>query len=188
MEKLTIARIKLKGERFEIVVHLDKALEFKQGKPVDIKEILETDHIFKDHKKGLIHSTQDLINAFGTDSIEDIAARILKDGELVLPESYRAAEREARLKQLIDWLSKNAINPKTSLPYSPELIRSALEKAKIKIDLTQDFQTQVKQAIDRLTEIIPIKIEHKKFECQIPAIYTGKVYSCLLYTSPSPRD
>ena len=53
---LNLGRIKKEGENFEIVVDPDLAIEFKDGKEVDIREVLKSEEVFSDAKKGLLCS------------------------------------------------------------------------------------------------------------------------------------
>ena len=52
VDKAVIAKIKKKGETFEVLVDCDKALDFKEGKAT-LDEALATEEVFKDSKKGL---------------------------------------------------------------------------------------------------------------------------------------
>src|SRR5271157_215859 len=114
----TTARIKKAGKNFEIVVDLDEALKFKKG--LSSSPGAESDKIFKDLKKGLAASQEDLKAAFGTADSQQIINRIVKEGEILTTQEYRDEEREKKIKQVVDFLSRNAIDPKTGNPHTSE--------------------------------------------------------------------
>lgn len=174
----TIARIKKAGKNFEILVDLDKALELKKTGEGNVGEILETDSVFYDSKKGLKASNEDLEKAFGNSNINEVAEQIIKRGEIQLPQEYRDKSIEERKKKIIDFFVRNAVDPKTGNPYTPDVISSALDDAGVSID-NKPIEQQVKKITEALQKIIPIKIEMKKLKIVIPAVYTGKVYGML---------
>jgi ribosome maturation protein SDO1 len=172
----TTARIKQKGKHFEIIVDLDEALKFKKGQSSCIEA--EGSGIFTDVKKGNLASANDLREAFGTTDISEIAKKIVKDGEILTTQEYRNEEQEKKLKQIIDFLSRNTINPQTGIPHSPERIQRALEEAHVNIKNTA-IDSQIKDILAEVSKIIPIRFETKKIKIKIPAIHTGKVYSII---------
>lgn len=172
----TIARIKQAGKNFEIIVDLDDALKFKRGELQSIEA--EGDAIFTDSKKGQVASNSDLNESFKTTNTEEIVAKIVKNGEVQLTQEHRSAEQEKKIKQVIDFLSSNAIDPQTKNPHTPERIRSALEQAHINIK-NSPIDTQINDIIDALSKVIPIKIETKKVKITIPATHTGQAYGVI---------
>ena len=169
------ARIKVKGKNYEIRVNLEKALEFKKGKNVLPQEFMDAPIIFSDIKKGLKISTKELTDAFGTSEPFAIAQKIVKDGELQLPVEYKHKEQETKRKQVVDWISKNAVDPSSGRPHTPTRIEDALNKAGVNIT-NQPVDEQIQKIIEQIRPIIPIKIENKRLRVMVPSIYTGKVY------------
>jgi len=171
----TLARAKINNKEFEIMVDLDSAIEFKKKGEGDIHSILEVDTIFKDSKKGFHASEDDLEAAFGTSDIYEAAEKIIKQGEIQLPQEYKEKEREGKIKQVVDFLVTNAIDAQTGRPFTPERIESAMKEAGVNIK-NKPIDTQIKEITEQLAPIIPIKIETKKLILTIPAQYTGKAY------------
>lgn len=169
----TIARIKQKGKHFEIIVDLEKAIAFRKSS-VD-NGFLEMDRVFIDSKKGLAAPTIELKNAFGTDDIYEISQKIVKAGEVMLNQDYRDDEREKKIKQVVDFIAKNAVDPRTKMPHTPERIKSALEQAHINIK-NVPVENQIQDIVAELSKILPIKITMRKVIITVPAIHTGKVY------------
>ena len=121
----TTARIKQKGEPFEIFVEMEDALKFKKGQIASIES--EDGRVYKDIKKGDVASVKDLENAFGTSDPWEIAKKIVKDGEVLVTQEFRDEEREKRVKQVVDFLSRNTINPQTGNPHTPQRIESCVK-------------------------------------------------------------
>jgi ribosome maturation protein SDO1 len=173
----TTARIKKAGKNFEIIVDLEKAVKFRKGETKSV-DFLEIDKIFSDSKKGFAASESDMKGSFGTNDVYEIAGRIVKEGEVLLTQDYRDEEKEKKEKQVIDFLSKNAVDPKTGNPHTPERIKSALEQAHVDIK-NSPIDKQINEIIQKISSILPIKIAVKKVIVTIPAIHTGKAYGII---------
>lgn len=173
MGERTTARINKEGKHFEILVDADDALKFKKGEDPNIEA--EGDMVFRDSKKGEKASETELEDAFGTSETNEIAQKIVKDGELLLTQEQRDAERDKKLKRAVDFLSKNAVDPRSGNPHSPERIKSALDEAHINLK-SSPIETQINDILKELNKIIPIKVETRKVKITIPAMYAGKAY------------
>jgi ribosome maturation protein SDO1 len=173
----TIARIKQHGKNFEIIVDLERALKFKRNQSNFI-DFLEIDRVFTDSKKGLVAASKDLRDFFGTDDINEISSQIVKKGEILLTQEYRDEEREKKIKQIVDFLSRNAIDPRTGNPHTPERIKTALEQAHINIK-NVPIENQIKDIITELEKVLPIKFDMKKVRVIVPSNYTGKIYGLI---------
>jgi ribosome maturation protein SDO1 len=172
-----IARIKKNGKHFEILVDMDLALKFKKGEG-EVSQFLEIDRVFLDSKKGDVPSKEDILEAFGTEDIYKIAEKIVKEGEIQVTQEHRSEEQEAKIKQVVDFLSRNAIDPQTGNPLTSERIKNSLNEARINIK-NVPVENQIQDIVEHLSKILPIKIETKKIELVVPAIYTGKAYGIL---------
>jgi ribosome maturation protein SDO1 len=172
----TTARIKQKGKHFEIIVDLDEAIKFKKGQSSWIES--GDDRIYSDIKKGNVASASDLKEAFGTTDVSEIVKKIVKDGEVLTTQNYRDEEKDKREKQVIDFLSRNSVNPQTGKPHTPDRIKSALEESHVNIK-NAPIDSQINGILEEISKIIPIKIETKKIKIKIPAIHTGKAYSII---------
>jgi len=176
--KDTLARIKLKGKNYEILVDVDSALKFKKGETIDISSIIRIDRVYHDSKKGEQASEKDLLDAFGTTEIEKIAEKIIKQGEIQLPAEYREKQRDDKLKQIIDFLVKNAVDAQLNKPYTEDRIKNILSEAGINIE-NKPVSEQISKIIEKISKIAPIKIETKKIKIIVPAIHTGKIYNVI---------
>ncbi len=172
----TTARIKKAGKNFEIMVDMDNALAFKKGEGSE--NFLEVDRIFSDAKKGEAASSSDLKEAFKTEDINEIAGRIVKEGEILVSQEHRSDEQEKKIKQVVDFLATNATNPQTNNPHTPERIKSAMQEAHVNVK-NVPIENQIKEIIEQLSKVIPIKIETKKVKIIIAAVYTGQAYGVI---------
>lgn len=176
------ARIKLKGKSFEIIVDCDKAVAFKKQTNADagmLRDVLAIDSVYGDYKKGFKTSTADLKDAFNSEDIYQIASRIIKEGEILLPQEYRDKVREQKMKQVVDFLARNCIDPRTNAPYTSQRIESALKQAGARIDENKNADEQALRVIKEIESIIPIRIETKKIKLIIPAVHIAKIYNLI---------
>jgi ribosome maturation protein SDO1 len=172
----TIARINKNGLHFEILVDMNDALKFKKGES-DFFD-LAIDKIFIDIKKGNVASNDDLEIAFKTTDPLEIGKIIVKQGEVLVDQEHRSEEKEKQIKQVVDFLSRNAIDPQSGNPISSERIRSALDEAHVNVK-NIPVENQIQNILEQIGKIIPIKIETKKVKIHIPALQTGKVYGII---------
>lgn len=171
-----VARIKIKGKHYETHVNLEEALKVKAGKG-DMLSALESNAVFYDVKKGNIASKADLLDAFGTDNIHEVAKKIILSGEVQKTQDFRDAEKDAKIKQVINLIMKNAVD-QHGRPYTEERIKRAVEEVHYNFD-NKPAEQQVTPLIEKLKTVIPIKMETKKIKLTIPAQYTGQVYGLL---------
>jgi ribosome maturation protein SDO1 len=174
----TTARITKNGRHFEIIVDMEKALKARKGENVTANEFLEIDKVFNDSKKGMVASEAEVENAFGTNDIYKVALDIIKKGEVLTTQDYRDEEREKKIKQVVDFLSKNAIDSQSGRPHTAERIKNALEQAHVNIK-NMPIEAQIKDIVQQISSIIPIKIATKKVKVVIPAIHTGRAYGVI---------
>jgi len=177
-KNFVVARIKSHGKHFEILVAADKAYAFKKtGKGV-ITNIMDSPGIFSDIKKGIKVKDSELEECFGTVDVYKIAEKIIKDGELQVPLSYKEKERDMKYKQIVDWLVSSCSNPQ-GIPYTPEKIKSAIEQVGAKIDETKPSEEQAVAILKIIQKIMPIKVATKRLAVKIPSQFAAKLYGYL---------
>jgi len=174
----TVAKYRSGSKHFEVVVDLDLAMKIKKGESEDIGNALLMNDIFYNSKEGSKASQEDLQEAFQTTDVNEVALKIVKKGNIEVAQEYRDAEQEARKKQVIDWYVRNAVDSKSGRPFTPEIISSALDQAGVNIS-NKPVDQQISVISEALNKILPIKIETKKLNITVPAMYTGKIYGLL---------
>jgi ribosome maturation protein SDO1 len=178
-EKFTVARLTRENEHFEILVKPNKALDYRNGKIPGISEVLAADVIFSDANKGTKVSEEAMKKAFKTIDPLKIADEIIKKGTLQLTTDQRRKMVEDKRKQVIDFISRQAVDPKTNLPHPPMRIENALEQIRYPIDPYKSVDEQAKDIIKLLRPILPLKVEQVKVAVKIPAQYSTRAYGTI---------
>lgn len=176
VDESKIAKLKTHGQNFEILIDTNKALEFKQGVQIDMRDILAVPTVFADAKKGEEASTNAMRSIFKTEDPLEVAKIIIQKGEIPLTTEYKNKLRETKKKQIINLIHRNAVDPKTHLPHPPARIEAALEEAKVRVDEFADVNKQMQDALKKIRPILPIKFEIKEIAIKIPADYASKSY------------
>jgi len=177
--KVTIVRFSVEGEKFEILVKPDPALEFKIGKRKEISGVLISDEIYSDSNKGTRASTEKLMKAFKTTDANAIATMMLQKGELNLTTDQRRKMVSEKRKQIVDFISKSYVDPRSHLPHPPLRIEQAMDDARVSIDPFRNTDEQIKEIIEQLRSIIPLKSENMLLEILVPAQFAAQSYSVL---------
>ncbi len=183
-----IARIKKEGEVFEVLVDCDKALDYRDGKIEDLSEVLATPNIYKDVKQGEKASENEMKKLFKTESEKEVAQIIVKEGEIQLTADHKNRLREVKLKQIVTFIHRNAVDAKTGLPHPVQRIESAMQEAKVRIDEFKPVEMQVQEVITKLRPLLPIKVEVREIEVQIPSQYAGSAYGSVKRLGKILRD
>ena len=173
--QFNLARLKKNGEIFEIVVEPSLAIEFKEDKDIDVRNILKSEKIFSDAKKGLLASEHKLKEIFDSEEILVVAKIILKEGEIQLTSEYRQGIIETKKKQIIEMINKNSVDPGTGLPHPVTRIENAFTEAKIHINEFKSAKEQLEDIIKQIRPILPLNFEVKEIEIKIPREHAGKV-------------
>ncbi|MFX1319053.1 MAG: ribosome assembly factor SBDS [Promethearchaeota archaeon] len=171
-----IARLDTHGHRFELIVDPKLAWNFKQGKEVDVREILQGETVFEDALRSKKAPLETLEDAFGTTDGLEVARIILKKGSLHLTTEQRREMVEKRRRQVIDIIVRNSINPKTGLPHPPTRIESAMHEAHVIIDSTRTAEDQARDVVKALQPIIPIRMEIQQIAIKVPPDFAPKAY------------
>jgi ribosome maturation protein SDO1 len=178
-EKFTIARYTKDNEHFEVLVKPQKALDYRNGKIAGITEALAAETIFADANKGTRVKEEDLKKAFGTTDPLKIADFIIKKGQLQLTTEQRRKMVDDKRKQIIDYISRQAVDPKTNLPHPPMRIENAMEQIRYPIDPYKSVEEQARDIIKLLRPILPLKVEQVSVGTHIPAQYAQRAYGSM---------
>jgi len=179
MADTTVARFSFEGEKFEILVKPDPALEYKLGKKKDISSILVSDEIYTDSGKGTKPSTEKLLKAFKTEDLTEIAQIIMQKGDLNLTTDQRRKMIDDKRKQIVEFIVKTYVDPRTHLPHPPLRVEQAMKDGRVSIDPQKNVEEQVKEIVEKLRSIIALKSENLNLEITIPAQYASQSYAVL---------
>ncbi|HLB68416.1 MAG TPA: ribosome assembly factor SBDS [Thermoplasmata archaeon] len=175
-KEYVIARIERSGERFEVIVKPEAVQKLRDGKEVNVLENLAIDEIFRDARKGSKASEEKMEEFFGTTEPVQVAREIIKRGEIQLTTEQRREMQEAKRRQVIHYIAANAINPQTGTPHPPQRIENAMEEAKVHVDPFKPVQEQVKDVLDALRPLIPIRFEKARIAVRLTAEDSAKCY------------
>lgn len=177
--KVTIVRWMIEGNRFEILVKPDPALDYRMGRRNDLANVLVSDEIYSDANKGSRVSSDRLFRYFKSNDPGEVARQILLNGELSLTTEQRRKMVEEKKRQIVDYISKSFVDPKTHLPHPPLRIQSAMDDVRISIDPFKRAEDQVKSIIDALRKVLPLKSEILKLTVIIPASHSAQGYNAV---------
>ena len=179
MTDVTLVRYSFEGEKFEIMVKPDPALDYKLGKKKDISAVLVSDEIYTDSGKGTRPSTEKLFRAFKTEDPTEIAEIIMQKGDLNLTTDQRRKMMEDKKKQIVTYIAKTYVDPKTHLPHPPLRVEQAMKDARVSVDPQKSVDEQVKDIVEELRSIIALKTESLQLEIIIPAQFASQSYAVL---------
>lgn len=178
-DKYTVARMTKDNEHFEVLVKPQKALDYRMGKTAAITEVLAAETIFSDANKGTKASEENLRKAFGTTDSLKIAETILTKGTLQLTTEQRRKMIEDKRKQIVDFIARQSVDPKTNLPHPPTRIENAMEQIRYSLDPFKPVEEQAKEIIKALRIILPLKMEQVSLSVSIPATHSAKAYGSI---------
>ena len=179
MANFTLVKYSFEGEKFEIMVKPDPALDYKLGKKKDISAVLVSDEIYTDSGKGTRPSSEKLLKVFSTEDQTEIAQIIMEKGDLNLTTDQRRKMVEDKRKQIVTFIAKTYVDPKTHLPHPPLRIEQAMADGRVSIDPHKNIDDQVKDIVEKLRSIIALKSESLQLEIIIPAQFASQSYAVL---------
>ena len=177
--KFTIIRLNLEGDKFELIVKPDPALEYRLGKRTDLSSVLVSDEVYSDANKGSRASSEKLMKHFKTTDSSEVAKQIIARGELNLTTDQRRKMVEEKRKQIVQIINKSFVDPKTHLPHPVVRIEAALDEARVSIDPFKKAEDQTKGIVDSLRSILPLKSETVRLTITVPPQFSAQSYSVL---------
>jgi ribosome maturation protein SDO1 len=175
-KEYVIARVEKSGEKFEVLVKPEAVQKIREGKDVDLLKELAIDEIFRDAHKASKASEEKMAAFFGTTEPLAVAKQIIQRGEIQLTTEQRRQMLEAKRKQIVQYIAANAINPQTGAPHPPQRIENAMEEAKVHIDPFKPVEEQVKDVLDALRPLLPIRFEKVRIAVKLSAEDSAKTY------------
>ncbi|MEM0271672.1 MAG: ribosome assembly factor SBDS [Thermoprotei archaeon] len=177
--KYVIARFESGGHRFEVLVKPEEAWELKNGKSKKIEDVLVSEEIFKDANKGLRAPESTLKEVFGTTDPLSVAQQIVLKGELQLTAQQRQQMVDNMRKQIVNYISRNCVDPKTNLPHPPTRVELALNQVRFSVNPFKPVEEQALEAIKALRTVLPLKTSIVNLEVRVPAVFR-KYYNQIL--------
>jgi len=175
VEDAVIARWETGGNRFEVLVDPKAVQDLKDGKDVDLSDKLALDQVFKDAKKGDKISEEFLEKTFHNRDLATIAKQIVLKGEVQVTTEQRHQLQAEKLKQIVQTIARNAMNPQTGAPHPAARIEAAMTEAKVHIDPFRPVDAQVQEVLAKLRPLLPIRLDVVKVRIRLPAQHYPRV-------------
>ena len=183
-----MVRYTYSGDKFELLVKPDPAFDYKTGKLSEISKILISEEIYTDSNKGTRATNEKLNQVFKTTDPAKIAEIIMKKGELNLTTEQRKKMTSEKRKQLVTFIAKTYVDPRSHLPHPPLRIEQALDDGRVSIDPFKNIDEQVKDIVEKLRPIIPLKSENIILEISVPAQFVAQSYTVLKSTGTLKKE
>jgi ribosome maturation protein SDO1 len=103
----------------------------------------------------------------------------MKHGELQLTTEQRRQLVDDKRKQIIAFISRNCIDPRTGTPHPPLRIEQAFSQIRLIIDPFKPADEQAKTAIEELRTLLPIKIEKMRVAVKVFPEHAAKAYGSI---------
>lgn len=175
LDDAVTARLETHGTRFEVLVDPDAALAIKREEfEGELEDVIAAEDVFEDASRGDRPAENDLESVFDTTDPLEIIPQVIRRGEIQITAEQRREMQEQKHRQLIDHITRNAVNPQMDdAPHPPDRIENALEEAGFQIDPMEPVGEQVDDALDQLRPIIPIRFDEVTVAVQVPAEHAG---------------
>jgi ribosome maturation protein SDO1 len=106
---------------------------------------------------------------FHTRSVPEIAKQILLKGEVQVTTEQRHQLQEAKHRQIVAEIARNAMNPQTGAPHPPARIEAAMREAKVHVDPFRSAELQVPEVLQKLRPLLPIRLDSVKVKIRVRA-------------------
>jgi len=173
---MVVAHFERFGETYEILVKPDIVQQIRDGKKVDLVSALPSDEIFRDVKKGTRASAEKMQEIFGTEDRWEVARQLILKGDIQVTTEQRRAMQEKKRKQIVTYIAQNAFNPQTGAPHPPGRIETAIAEARIPIDPFKGVEEQVKDILEALRPLLPIRFDKVKIAVKLRAEDSPRCY------------
>ncbi|MBI2084776.1 MAG: ribosome assembly factor SBDS [Candidatus Aenigmarchaeota archaeon] len=176
IEKAVISRLTAQGQKFEILVDPNKAMDLKSGKAVPMEEILAYPVIYRDVRSTESVAESELQKVFGTKDAYKIAEVILKQGEIQLTTEQRREMVEQKRSQVAGLISKRGVNPQTNTPHPEQRILNAMHQAGVNVDPFSPAELQLAKIVEAIKKYIPLKFQNVTLQVKVPPQFAGRAF------------
>ncbi len=91
-------------------------------------------------------------------------------------------------KQIVNYIAKTFVDPKSHLPHPPLRIEQAMEDGRVTIDPHKSVVEQINDIVEKLRSIIPLKSENLILEIIVPAQFAAQSYAVLKSTGTLQKE
>ena len=170
-----VARWDHEGSRFEVLVDPIAVQEVRDGKTVDLRDRLSSEHIYRDARRGDKISEEHLQKVFHTSDYLEIARQIIQKGEAQVTTDQRHQLAAVKHRQIVTTIARNAMNPQTGAPHPPARIEAAMEEAKVHVDPFRSADSQIQEILAKLRPLLPIRFDTVRMKLRVPGQHYPRV-------------
>jgi|SRR5579859_2582238 len=174
-EDAVVARWEHEGSRFEVLVDPLAVQEIRDGKTIDLRDRLSSEHVYKDARKGDKISEEHLQKIFHTSDYLEIARQIIQKGEVQITTEQRHQLQAAKHRQIVATIARNAMNPQTGAPHPSARIEAAMEEAKVHVDPFRSADVQIQEILAKLRPLLPIRFDTVRMKLRVPGQHYPRV-------------
>ena len=114
------------------------------------------------------------MESFNTTDVTEVLKIICEKGEVQQNASDRKEAMDEKTKQVMNYIVRNFIDPSTKKPHTLMNITNAWEAAKLRVDLDEPVDAQVKKALPKLLGIIKLKRSEITGKLTLPHAVVGQ--------------
>jgi len=161
-----VVRFKSGKLTLEVLTKPGAVTKYRKGQ-LGLDNVLVSEEIFKQpYNKGEKPKENELKDALGTEVLADCIKLILEKGELQLTAAERREKVDLKKSEIVNYIHKYYIDPRSKTPHPVVRIEAALEEIKAKIDADTPAERQIADILKKLPDVLPIK------KCEIRGILT----------------
>uniref|UniRef100_A0A6B2L9Q9 Uncharacterized protein n=1 Tax=Arcella intermedia TaxID=1963864 RepID=A0A6B2L9Q9_9EUKA len=154
---MQVVRYKQGKHTFEVGCKVGSVMKYRKTGQGQLNDILITKDIWKDIKKADRASEHELEDSFGKIPHDEMLKAILEKGHLQLTDGERKEILEKKRNEIINYIHKYYIDPKTKTMIPVARIDNALNEVKARIDPDIATETQVQEILKKLPGVLTLK-------------------------------
>ncbi|ETV92667.1 SBDS family rRNA metabolism protein, variant 1 [Aphanomyces invadans] len=179
LEHVDVVRLK-KGEcRFEVACFKNKLMQWRRGNDMNLEDILQSHEIFDNVSRGKRARDDDIERVFGTHDVDRVATHIMTQGQVIVSESTRAAEKDSMLREIASIIARTCVNPDTSRPHQVSAIEQAMRTMQVDVIPHQPAELQAPAIIRQLQQVMPITRAMMKVHVTVASVDVRLLQSTL---------
>jgi ribosome maturation protein SDO1 len=179
MADIQIVKYKHGKVSFEVLTKPGTVLKFRKGQIGSLDNVLVSDDVWTDHRKGTRASKDELIAAFKTDVAATITKLIVEKGDLELSAAERKEATDKKRAEIVNYIHKYYINPQTKSPHPVSRIENALDTLKVRVDPDAPVDKQVQEVLKRLPEVMPVRKSEMEAKITVPHKYLAQAQGAI---------
>jgi ribosome maturation protein SDO1 len=142
LTNVAYVRLNKKGKRFEIACYRNKVVSWRNKIETNLQEVLQVQTVFINVSKGMLASSHDLVEAFGTSDQSIVCKEILDKGEMQVSEQERGALLESIFRDVASIVVEKSINPENNRPYTISMIQTAMRQIHFSASISKSSKSK----------------------------------------------